>query len=356
MGLKIDGRPTTTLMFTPYVFAFVIASVYLAVGKSQLYEAYPADCVTADSFDDTVDYFTSKFSPVEYSPVFDMFPEKVTTDSTTDLFDITYHNHYKILTNHFANQSYLLYLCGTEPPESELDGRHHLVLPVPHRGGVALTSTTQIPYLELLGLRSEVIAYIGDDQWVSSPCMRYQIDVDETIEVIGDNDHTSNETISKPPKEQFLLDNPEAIIFEGTYGDRDLERAVIAAATQERSTVATFDWIGFYAAFFNMEGLSNNITAETKARYDCSRDNAVQLSENRPIDERPTVLWATYFWGYNWSVAECPTWDAAFYCEYAAHCGANILARPEGVGWNNPDFGGRYWYLNDDDFLEVSWI
>ena len=104
----------------------------------------------------------------------------------------------------------------------------------------------------------------------------------------------------------------------------------------------------------SLEGLSNQIAADTKASYDCSSSNAASISADRPAEEKPVVLWADYFHGYNWSVAECPTWDHTYYCEYAMHCGATILSRPEGVGWNDPDFGGRYWYLNDQELLEVS--
>jgi len=67
------------------------------------------------------------------------------------------------------------------------------------------------------------------------------------------------------------------------------------------------------------------------------------------------VLWAVHFTGYNWSVAYCPTWDSAFYCEYATHCGTNIISRPEGMGYNI-SFGGptQYWYVNDDELLELG--
>ena len=40
-------------------------------------------------------------------------------------------------------------------------------------------------------------------------------------------------------------------------------------------------------------------------------------------------------------------------CEYAAHCGANIISRPEGFGWHDSDFGGNFWYVDDDQLLEV---
>jgi hypothetical protein len=129
----------------------VLLSTSINVGDAQVVSSDFQDCLSGDNVDLSVDYFPSKYVPREYIPNDFLleaqdFADEFKTDETTDLFTITYHNHYKIITNNFVNKTYLLHLCGTEPPVSELDGRHHLVLPVPHKGGLAITSTTQIPY------------------------------------------------------------------------------------------------------------------------------------------------------------------------------------------------------------------
>ncbi len=85
--------------------------------------------------DDDVDYFPDKVSP-KYSKQWSM----------------SYHNTYKILTNHAEETSFLMYQCGTEPPESEA-GKHDLTFSVPLQDGVVLSSTTHIPKFEQLGLR-----------------------------------------------------------------------------------------------------------------------------------------------------------------------------------------------------------
>ena len=250
----------------------------------------------------------------------------------------------------------MLYLCGTQDaiPEEELDGRHHLVLKVPHTGGIAITETPQIPYLEMLGVRRQVIAYIGDPQWISSPCMNRMIaDEESTLQTVFNAGDPFNLTTNAALREQFIQENPDAIIIGGPFGDAEGDRTIIAAATQERTTVATFDWIGYYAAFFNMEGEANKITAKAKSRFDCASSNSALLSADTAADERPKVLWATYFTGYNWSVAECPTWSSTFYCEYAHHCAADIISRPEGLGYEDTTFGS-FWYLDDEQLLEIG--
>lgn len=307
--------------FVPFLTAVAQAQVVIDEDNTA---PVTNSCVTADEFDPNFDYFSGlKYEATKYSaPVLvsdgeDLFPEKVETDTTTDLFEISYHKHYKIVTNHFVNKTYLLYWCGTldQVPAEEMEvGKHHLVLSVPHTGKVAVTETPQIPLLELLGLRREIIAYIGDPQYVSSPCLNYMMNEENSIEVVVDANDPYNSSTNQPLQDQFIKENPDVMIFGGPYFDKDADRMVIIASTQEKTTVATLDWIGFVAAFFNLEGLSNQIAAEIKSRFDCSSSNAAILSADRPADERPVVLWASYFDGYNWSMAECPTWDAV-YCE-----------------------------------------
>lgn len=298
-------------------------------------------CATEEEAELVQDFFPDKFVPQD--------PDGL------DLLKIEYFGTYKIVHNNFQNKSYLMYQCGTDPPADEVSsGKYHLVLPVPHKGGVAVTETPQIPPIELLGKRRDVFAYFGNPIYISSPCLEFMMDVEGSVKGYYDEDDPFNVTLQAMRRSEFMADNPDAVIFGGPYGDKDGDRVLSVAASQERTNVATFDWIGLYGALFNLEEFSNSISGATKGRYDCSAGNAAVLSADRTQSQRPTVLWAQYIEGYNWSVAECPTWDATYYCEYATHCGARMLARPEGVGWNNPDYGGNFWYLNDDEVLALG--
>lgn len=99
--------------------------------------------------------------------------------------------------------------------------------------------------------------------------------------------------------------------------------------------------------------------------YDCISDVSTNIVEQQRILENeeaeyhtPNIFWANFFTydDLGWSVGDCPTWDANFYCEYAAHCDATILSRPEGVGFNRT-YGGSptvYWYISDEEALEMG--
>ncbi len=163
-------------MYTKLAIAAAIASSHLVFGQEttaveetnsilqDIENSLGSDTTCVLNYDSTTDLFPTKWSSplIKTYGDIDLYGAKFTPSVTTELLDITYHNSYKIIHNKFVNATYLLYQCGTEPPVEEVEsGKHKLVIEVPHKGGLALTSTVQIPAIELLGLRSEVKAYVG---------------------------------------------------------------------------------------------------------------------------------------------------------------------------------------------------
>lgn len=295
--------------------------------------------------------------PGEFDPDVDYFPEKYVPHSTSDHFTVTYHKSYKVVHNKYNDKSYILYQCGADPPSDAVQDDHHITIPVPHTGGVAATQTPQLPPLELLGLRSEIKAYAGNPTYISSSCLNQMMD-DGTMKVLYDTDDSS---MTEVMIASWISDNPDALILGGPGGaNKEDKRVVSVAASQERTNIATFDWIGYLAAFFNLEKKAMDIAADTQVRYDCSAANAASVTADAPDSDKPTMLWANYIGGFEgfaggWSVAECPTSDAAYYCENAKHCGINLLSRPEGVGYSKT-WGGPtlYWYLSNAELLQLG--
>ena len=195
--------------------ALSLAIVFL-VGSSAVLESNPQDCIAIEDFDEDTDYFPQKFVPHQ----------------TTDLFEISYHKTYKVVTNKFQDKSYLLYMCGTPPPPDEIVSGHHLVLPVPHKGGIAITQTPQIAPPEMLGKRREITAYIGNPKYVSSPCLDYMADVEKSLKIIYFPEDSSNSTLVDAATAEYLQENPDAIIFAGPTGDRaERDRHMAIAAS-----------------------------------------------------------------------------------------------------------------------------
>ena len=204
----------------------------------------PTDCIDPANFDADTDFFPEKFIP----------------HKTTDLLKISYHKTYKIVTNHHQNKSYLLYQCGTEPPAEVIDsGDYHLVLPIPHKSGLAVTETPQITPLEQLGLRREIVSYIGNPKLVSSPCLNYMSQNDE-LNIIYYEDDPWNTTLVAEGIDSFMETNSDLVILVGPYGDSEGERNLAVAASQERTAVATFDWVSGLSFFW----LSNKAMFHSK--------------------------------------------------------------------------------------------
>ena len=119
----------------------------------------------------------------------DLFPDKVTA-TKSEFWDIQYFNTYKIIRNEISDKSYVLYQCGTQLPSSV--SNYTAAIPVPLQSGAGVTSTTIIPFFELLGIRTELKAYFGSDAFISSPCLK-QLIADDQTRVVG---QSTNATIA----------------------------------------------------------------------------------------------------------------------------------------------------------------
>ena len=52
-----------------------------------------------------------------------------------------------------------------------------------------------------------------------------------------------NTTLVNMDLDSFMETNEELVMLEGPYGDKEGVRAMAVAASQERTAVATFDWV-----------------------------------------------------------------------------------------------------------------
>eukprot|EP00586_Coscinodiscus_wailesii_P014587 CAMPEP_0172490280 /NCGR_PEP_ID=MMETSP1066-20121228/20647_1 /TAXON_ID=671091 /ORGANISM="Coscinodiscus wailesii, Strain CCMP2513" /LENGTH=426 /DNA_ID=CAMNT_0013258667 /DNA_START=122 /DNA_END=1402 /DNA_ORIENTATION=+ len=263
----------------------------------------------------------------------DLFPHKVKAEQSQN-WSITYHGTYKILTNIPAQKTYLLYQCGTEPP-SDAAVMYDAVIPVPLQDGMALTETTQIPHIELLGKRTDVNAYVGDPSYISSPCMDELID-EGRVEIIPDDDVTA--------LENWLVTHPDGIILAQALSSADQDNLVVISESLEKTNMAIFEWHKVYASFFNMEKMANHVFESTSDKYDCISSRALEQVE--VSGSRPSLVWA--YWSASaeaWDVAECEN----YYCEYARQCGTDFLSSSGG----SVETGGQN-YMTIDEFVAFA--
>jgi len=298
--------------------------------------------------------------PDSVDPSVDLFPYKVEA-LHSDHWDITYHNTYKIVTNTNIGAKYLLYQCGTTPPETEPD-EFNMILPVPLQDGIALTQTTYIPHVELLGKRTDIEYYIGSSEFISSPCLNELI-LDEKVEIV---DPWNAEELNA-----WIELHPDVPILSNPWTDpTSPNRFIISESAETASNQAVFEWHKVFAALFNLEHAGNDIFSETADRYDCVSENAVTIESDK---EKPKVLWASYVdffdsWSNTtttgWQIGSCPN----YYCNFVEHCAAEFMEPEEGEEgskdcWGSPcmtdtEFvifaqDADYWIYSSDNFNVV---
>jgi iron complex transport system substrate-binding protein len=285
-------------------------------------------------------------NPSDFAADVDFFPDKVAATKSA-YWDIQYFNTYKIIRNELADISYVLYQCGTEPPT--LNGTFAQTLSVPIQG-CAVTSTTDIPYMELLGARTKMKGWVGFEggtDYISSPCVKELISEGKFLAVV-DATNASSPSLAA----MLALDGAgqDVVAFVGEY-DTTALNDVLAYATKETSNLGTLEWIKFYSAFFNLEAAANQVFGDAVDRYKCVSENAQVIATDSP--EKPIVVWA-YYTNYSgadgFDIAECPN----YYCEYAEACGSTILSSREGSNIVDNPYGDDYVYMNITEFLAFA--
>ena len=270
--------------------------------------ANPQSCL--NSVNQGVDYFEYKVAPL-----------------LSQKWTIEYADTYKIVRNLAANETYLLYLCGTQPPANN---SYTAVAEIPLTE-VGIMDTTMIPFLELLGLRTRIAAVLFSAQYISSPCLRDLVDSGKVQQVL------------EPSNVSSFNEVPQSLpVFIENYGDVVFKNRFRISASEETTNLAIFEWIKFYAAFFNEEESANEIFNKTDARYNCVEKNAQILESDK---NKTVVLWGAYsaYCG-GWDVARCPE----YYCELANDCSAKILSSYEGS--INSTLCGRN-YMTTQEFV-----
>ena len=274
----------------------VTLSVVLSMGSQSAF-ANPSECLDPSTLDPSQPLYEHQVMPQE-----------------SIHWDIEYFNTYKLLHNLAAKETYLLYPCGTEVPEVSDDTEITASIPIPLQGA-GLSVTTQIPFLELLGARTEISHYLGTTKYISSPCLRDLAEAGAVTEILDPSNSTYMDLIG--------IESGDLTAIIGNSGSEDIliDRKVRISVTEEDPIMAIFDWIKYYSALFNLEEKANQVFEDTMDRYTCLKENAAKI-ESTSDEPRLTVVWGNYdaFCG-GWRIGSCPE----YYCELVETCSADII-------------------------------
>ncbi len=153
-----------------------------------------------------------------------------------------------------------------------------ITLPI---NSLVATSTTHIPFLELLGVETALTGFPGCD-YISSENTRKRID-DGSIKELGTNEGINTEVL--------LALRPELIITFGVDGgNKSLEVAQNAGIPilyngdwMEPSALAKAEWIKFFSVLFNKEKEATTIFEQIEKDYNAAKELASNATSSPSI-------------------------------------------------------------------------
>lgn len=243
---------------------FYLATVMLAVLVVMMLpgggDAAPVGCIPEGSFQEGMDYFQDK---------------SVTSDASH--FAIDYFGHYKVVTNKYVDETYVLTYCGAPVPDKSKFTENAKYFTVPLKS-VAMAETVGASVLELIGMRTAV-SYI-DTTWLTSVCFNKMAN-EGMVEDLG-GAWKATGTVYPTDK----VEKVDAIIVGNTaYAD---PKHIAFSSTTDNKQLARAEWLKFMGAFFNVEGVANSVYQESASRYAC-HSKAAQEQPTKPI-----VVWLDY--------------------------------------------------------------
>ncbi|KAJ8603586.1 hypothetical protein CTAYLR_004829 [Chrysophaeum taylorii] len=259
----------------------------------------------------------------------DLFPEKwESRPEFSLLWNVSYHESYKILTNRVTETKFVLYQCGTTAPE--IPNATLVQVPVTR---AATTSTTYLPFFEMIGERSSLKAYTSSFDYVSSPCLR-RMYVEGEIEEAYD---ASTWSIN-----QSKLEGIELTIADA-WTASSVPNGYVMTDTSEDSVLETVEYVHVVGLFFNREREATEAAQHIYDSYRCVSEEVSAVTADLPNRK---VVWASYWDAADgWSIAACPNW----YCEIVESAGGEIIVpevEPE------VDYFG-YPYLSTDQIRDL---
>jgi iron complex transport system substrate-binding protein len=200
-----------------------------------------------------------------------------------------------------ANKSftYILKEKNSSIPDSL---KKYTMIPVPLES-IVVTSTTNIPFLEMLGVEKSLVGFPHTD-YVSSEKTRKLIDAGK-VKNIGQNEKLNMEQLIELAPNlivSFGIDNNNPMIDNLQKSGL---KVLIQADWMEQTPLGKAEWIKLYGALFGKEKEAKALFNEIAANY----NNAIQLvATQKPT---ATILYGAMYQD-QWYVARGNSWVAQF--------------------------------------------
>ena len=214
-------------------------------------------------------------------------------------------------------------LIVNEPWPGAVKPKKYVVDEVPER--IIVTSTTHLPYLELLGVEDKLVGF-PNTIYISSQKIQ-QLVKEGKVKDLGPDGNLNLEVV--------IALQPDAVIaFDMGSESSSLDKIAEAgipiyynADFLESSALGRAEWIKFFGALFQREARADSIFNQISTAYDSLKNLAAT------VDQKPTIL-SGVLYGDVWYLPGGQNWASGFF----------------------QDAGGQYLWGNDSTggWLELS--
>lgn len=223
-----------------------------------------------------------------------------------------------------------------EPWPGAVKPKTYWIKEVPKR--IVVTSTTHLPYLELLGLADNLVGF-PNTQYISSPTFRKRVEEGKITDLGPDGNINLELLIALQPDVVIAFDMGN----ESTTLDKIEEAGipvVYNADYLETSALGRAEWIKFFGKYFQKEQVADSVFSKIKSRYDSLKQLVSQVSE------RPTVF-SGVLYGDTWFLPGGQNWAAGFYKDAG---GTYLWADNSSTGWLEVSFESVFDKASQADF------
>lgn len=193
-------------------------------------------------------------------------------------FKIDYYNSYKIVTNEIANETYVLYQCGSNPPPADAIPEGAKVFQIPLTS-ISAPETVPYAFLEILRLDDRVNDV---SPYVTSACGQKIL---ECGRVGPDALALDNTTML----EETVGSSVDGLLTSAAYS---YPKSFAFSAAQDPGVLNRIEWLKFLGAFFNLDKYASSVYDTIVKEYNEVKSAAAESGEGK---KTPVVAWASHY-------------------------------------------------------------
>jgi hypothetical protein len=193
-------------------------------------------------------------------------------------FSVDYYNSYKIVTNKIANETYVLYQCGTPPPAADVIPAGAKVFQIPLTS-ISAPETVPYAFLEILGVDDRVNDV---SPYVTSACGQK---IKECGKVGPDALALDNNTML----EETVGASTDGLLTSAAYS---YPKSFAFSAAQDPGVLNRIEWIKILGTFFNLDKYASTVYDTIVEEYNQVKVNATKAGEGK---DAPVIAWASHY-------------------------------------------------------------